>query len=183
MTYNEFTGDRDDLIRMYVPLAYRIAANYRHLSYNNLSGLQGEALLTLVRTVDMIIATPKKWDTQITSIIVIAIKRELIEYSVRDRPMYQSRWSHNHGKDKCPVRECNGDKYSVMDSCKAPMSKSMSACEMRENLDDIGLSQQERRIVSLWLMGYTSVEVAEMCNVSKQRIFQIRQQIQAKVIK
>jgi hypothetical protein len=179
MTYNEYTGNRDDLIRTYIPFAYRVAINYRHLSYHNLNGLQGEALLTLCKTIDMIIATPNKWDIQIASIIAIAIRRELHDYGRKDRPIYQSRGAYRGGITKCPDRVLAvEDVYDVMDTRRAPMSVAGTACEMCEILDDMQLTKQHRLIVTLLLADYNNTEIGKVLSLTKSRISQIRIEIQ-----
>ena len=178
MTYNEYTGNRDDLIEMYVPFAYRVATNYRHLSYNNLSGLKGEALLTLCNTVDMIIVTPEKWNIQIASIIAIAIRRELYEYGRKDRPIHQSRGAYNYGKNKCPDRvTAVTDDYDVMDTRQAPMSVAETSCEMHEILDDMQLTQKHMQLVLMLLANYDYMEVAKALGISTTRFYDLRTEI------
>ena len=173
MTYNEYTGTRDDLIKMYIPFAYRVATNHRNLSYNNLTGLQGEALLTLCKVIDMIILTPTKWDTPIAAIIAVTIRRDLYEYGRKDRPIHQSRGAYKAGINKCPERV-----PIVEDIQHATISPTQTACEMNEIIDDMQLTQKQQQIVLLLLEGYNNTEIANLLNLTRSRITQIRKKIQ-----
>ncbi len=180
MKYKDYKGNRDDLIRKYIPFSYSIAKNYRHLSYNNLHGLEGEALLALCNAVDLTIAKPEMWDISIESIIVITIKRQLIEYGNKDRPLHQSRGAYRKGFSKCPGRVLSDDIYDVLDIQRTKPSLNESICIVSEILDDVNLDNREKHLVALLLSEYTPSEIAAAMEISESYFYRIQGHIREK---
>jgi len=170
MTYKEYTGNRDELIKMYIPFTYRVANNYRYLAYNNLSGLEGEALLALCEAIDMIIATPTKWNIHIASIVAVTISRKLREYANKDKVIFKGRRQHYTGLVRCPERIVSDEVYPALPQC-----------EMHEIIEDMQLTPRQETIVTMLLANYEPSEIIKSLGISRSYYFQLKKIIQNKI--
>lgn len=172
MTYNEYPGSDDDLIKEFIPYAFRIAISLNYLSPNNLDGLKGEALLALCESINTMKEKP---DVEIVGIIITSIRRYLYEYSVHCSDIRIPRRSYTALSNSCR-RTMNTDIFKL----RASMPQRQCLCEVNELIEDMKLTNEQRILLSLMLQGYSRAELAEMYSCSCSRMTQLKREIKEK---
>ena len=175
MTYNEYEGTVDELIKEYIPYAFTIARSLRYLKPHNLEGLQGEALLALCESIKTIQAKP---DEQIPAIIVTVIRRYLYEFTSKDAPVVIPRTTYLRNNETKLLRR----NESCLMACSAHISEQHLTCMISEIIDDMHLTTKQRDLLELMLKDYTRAELAEIYNVSCSRMTQLKYEIKRKLL-
>ncbi len=175
MTYNEYEGTTDELIKTYIPYAFRIARSLQYLAPHNLAGLEGEALLALCESIQVV---KRKPDIPMLGIIITVIRRYLYEYAAKDVPVRVPRKTYALNKEKKFTRKS----VASLISHPANISEWHTTCMINEIIDDMQLTAKQRDLLKLMFDDYTRAELAEIYHVSTARMTQLKFEIKKKLL-